>query len=345
MENEIKTEEAIEKIKEENKLPPITSIIIVLALIVGAFVYTTRFKIPEALSHPARLSPEQLKEIALQQDGIELPVKWGNMGVKMTEAGVIDKTRFENLYAQRGGLSEVDKKLLESSDNGNIVINSENSGVILNMLWAFGLGNKNPILENGPMMDPKYGGAANFASTGGWTLANGNAMTHYSMHKFITLTGEQQALVERVAKNIYRPCCGNSTYFPDCNHGMAMLGLLELMASQGVSETDMYKAALVVNSYWFPDTYETIKIYMKSKGVEWKDVNPQEILGANYSSGQGFAQIASQVTQPVQKGGSGGCGVDAGTPAPLPQKQQSGCGVDAGQPSLVPQKQQGGCGI
>ena len=59
-------------------------------------------------------------------------------------------------------------------------------------------------------------------------------MNHYSMHRFIVLTPEQQALVEKVSKGIYRPCCGNSVYFPDCNHGMAMLGLLELMASQGV---------------------------------------------------------------------------------------------------------------
>lgn len=178
---------------------------------------------------------------------------WNNLGMKMVEAGVIDKEKFENLYAERGGLSEVDKKLLYGVDNGNLVINSENSGVMLNMLWAFGLGNKNPILENGPMVDKQYGGAGNFASTGGWTLARGNAMAHYNMHSFITLTPEQQAMVERVAKNIYRPCCKNSTYFPDCNHGMAMLGLLELMASQEASEDEMYKIATEVNSYWFPE--------------------------------------------------------------------------------------------
>lgn len=339
MENE---NEVVEEIKKENNLPPVTSIIIVIALIVGAFVYTTRLKGPEALSHPARLSVEQQREVL--QNGIELPVKWGNLGVQMTEAGVIDKVQFENLYSGRGGLAESEQKLLSGSNNKNLVINSENSGVLLNMLWALGLGNKNPILENGPMMDPRYGGAGNFASTGGWTLAQGGAMAHYSKHAFITLTPEQQALVEKVSKNIYRPCCGNSTYFPDCNHGMAMLGLLELMASQGVSEADMYKTALIVNSFWFPDTYETIKIYMKNKGVEWKDVDPQEMLGANYSSGQGFAQIASQVTQPVQRGGGSGCGVDAGTP--VPQRQQSGCGVDAGAPIAAPApKQQGGCGI
>src|SRR3989344_1619048 len=131
-------------------------------------------------------------------------LNWANLGAKMVEAGVIDKDKFENLYSQRGGLSEVDKKLLYGTHNGDITITPENSGMMLNMLWAFGLGNKNPILENGPMMDPRYGGAGNFASTGGWTLSNESAMDHYSMHQFVDLTPEQQALVEKVAKNIYR---------------------------------------------------------------------------------------------------------------------------------------------
>ena len=178
-------------------------------------------------------------------------LNWSNMGIKMLETRVIDKEKFENLYNQRGGLSEPEKKLLYGTGNRDLVITLENSGMMLNMLWALGLGNKNPILENGPMMDSRYGGAERFASTGGWTLSEGNAMNHYSMHSLVTLTDEEQALVERVAKNVYRPCCKNSTYFPDCNHGMAMLGLMELMASQGATEDDMYKRAAEVNALWF----------------------------------------------------------------------------------------------
>ena len=88
-----------------------------------------------------------------------------------------------------------------------------------------------------------------------------------------------------------------------------MLGLLELMASQGASEQDMWETALVVNSYWFPDTYLTIATYMKNKGVEWKDVNPQEILGVNYSSASGYARVASQIVQPQEERLRGGCGI------------------------------------
>ncbi|KKR70410.1 MAG: hypothetical protein UU13_C0006G0012 [Candidatus Nomurabacteria bacterium GW2011_GWB1_40_7] len=240
-------------------------------------------------------------------EGKTIAIYWGDLGMKMINAGVIDKEKFENLYAQRGGLSEADKKLLSDSDNGNLVITPENSGVILNMLWAFGLANKNPILENGPMMDPRYGGAGNFASTGGWNLAKGNAMDHYSMHSFVILTPEQQMLVEKVAKNIYRPCCDNSTYFPDCNHGMAMLGLLELMASQGANEQNMYKVASEVNALWFPSQYEAIKTFMTSQGVGWNTVDPKKILGAEYSSASGYQKVLSQI-KPLEQKGGGSCG-------------------------------------
>lgn len=254
-----------------------------------------------------KIEKDYLENI-IPQNGVVLPVRWGDLGMEMTSAGVIDKTKFEEIYAKRGGLSDEEKNLLEGLDNGNLKITRENSGFVLNLLWALGLGNKNEILENGPMSDKKYGGAGNFASTGGWTLAQGSAMNHYSMHKFIVLNAEQQALVEKVSKGIYRPCCGNSTYFPDCNHGMAMLGLLELMASQDVSEDEMYRVALAVNSYWFPDTYITIAKYLDSQGKNWSETDPKEILGFDYSSGAGFQKIKSKTENSGVRGG-GSCGV------------------------------------
>ena len=182
----------------------------------------------------------------------ELPVVWGDLGPQLVEAGVIEEERFRALYQERGGISAPNEILLSGNADGNMMITEENAGFILNLLWALGLGNKNPVLEEGEMSDPRYGGAGNFASTGGWMLARGDAMDHYSQHEFVTLTPEEQALVDKVSRNIYRPCCANSAHFPDCNHGMAMLALLELMASQGANEAEMYESAIKVNSYWFP---------------------------------------------------------------------------------------------
>jgi len=250
-----------------------------------------------------------LEENVLPPGGVVIPVEWGSLGKQMIETGVISKDKFMAIYKNRGGLDQEGEDFLFGEKNGNMKINHQNSGLILNLFWAFGLANKNPILDDGPMKDSKYGGDAGvFASTGGWTLAEGDAMNHYSNHSFIVLTEEQQELVERVSKNIYRPCCGNSTYFPDCNHGMAMLGILELMASQGADEEEIYKTALQVNSYWFPDTYITIAEYFELQGVSWVEINPKEILGSEYSSASGYSRILEEL-QPSGSRGGAGCSI------------------------------------
>lgn len=239
-------------------------------------------------------------------EAVELPAAWGELGARMIAAGVIDRAKFEALYAERGGLTSEEQQLLSGKAGGKIVVTEKNAGVILNLLWALGLGNKNTILEKGQMADPQYGGAGRFASTGGWTLATGDAMNHYSAHSFITLTPKQQAMVENTSGNIYRPCCDNPAIFPDCNHGMAMLGLLELLASQGANEEQMYKAALQMNRFWFMPQYRMIDQYLASKGRVPSKVSPKEILGKEYSSASGFSKVASSIKGTPQGGGS--CG-------------------------------------
>ncbi|MBI2612386.1 hypothetical protein HYW59_01050 [Candidatus Kaiserbacteria bacterium] len=248
-------------------------------------------------------APLPLDADVIPKEGVELPVVWGDLGRQLVGSGAIDRGKWMELYlpaeasAQAGGkLTEEEKRLLDGTSPEKLRITHENASYLLNLFWAFGLANKNPILEDKTeMMNPDYGGAGGFASTGGWTLSDGDAMNHYGTHALVRLTAEQQALVEKISRGVYRPCCDNSTHFPDCNHGMAMLGLLELMASQGASEEEMWDAALAVNSYWFTDTYQTIALYKKQKGVEWSDVNPQEVLGYDYSSASGFARVAAEV--------------------------------------------------
>jgi hypothetical protein len=235
--------------------------------------------------------------------GTAIPVSWGDLGKQLVDSGVIDENQLAALY---GKLSPEQRGFLSATTSSDIVVTPENASYLLNLLWALGLGNKNPILAD-EMMDPRYGGAGRFASTGGWTIAKGDPMNHYNKHAFITLTVAQQKLVDDVSENIYRPCCDNPTHFPDCNHGMAMLGLLELMASQGKNEDEMYRAALTMNSYWFPSQYQTLASYFASKGENWKEISAKEVLGKEYSSASGYARIAA-IMQPKQPSG-GSCSV------------------------------------
>ena len=87
-----------------------------------------------------------------------------------------------------------------------------------------------------------------------------------------------------------------------------MLGLFGIDGLAGRDEEQMYRTALIVNSYWFPDTYITIAKYLKSLGKDWSAAVPKEILGYNYSSGPGYQKLLEKIENPEIKGG-GGCGV------------------------------------
>lgn len=285
------------------------SFMIAATIVSGVIIYFKKPDFENITQQKSDLQLEQkLTKIVIPDKGVELPIKWRDFGKKMVDAGVIDKTKFEGIYENRGGLTDEIYSLLNGADNGNLKITRENSGAILNLAWAFGLSNKNSILEKGEMVDPQFGGAETFASTGGWILAKGNAMDHYSKHTFVKLTPGQQILVDNVSKGIFRPCCNNSTHFPDCNHGMAMLGLLEIMASQGMNENEMYAAALKINSYWFPDTYITIAKYLNSQDIDYKNADPKLILSSTYSSSSGYRVILNKIT-PSTGNTSGGCSI------------------------------------
>jgi len=153
----------------------------------------------------------------------------------------------------------------------------------------------------------------NFASTGGWTLGREEGGKLFNRFPIIDLSPEEEAVVREISQNIYRPCCGNSTYFPDCNHGAAMLGFIELAVTQGMQKDEIYKKALVLNTYWFPQTYAELGIYFKQKkNIPWDKIDPELVLGIDYSSSQGYRVINKELQTegllPKVEGG-GGCGV------------------------------------
>lgn len=250
------------------------------------------------------------------QSGYELKVSYGELGPKMVQSGVIDLEKFRAAYKSSGQILTADQEnILTKGSHQKIKITRENAYFLLNFFWAAGLTNKTKILTEGEMI--KYGGEndlGNFASTGGWTLGVTDAMNYYSKSTLIPLTPSQERLVEAVASQIYRPCCNNSTAFPDCNHGMALLGILELLAANGRSQDEMFQAAKFFNAYWFPGTYYDLATYFKNKeGKSFKDIDPRIILSKEYSSATGYQTTKKWlidqglVSEPPKQGG--GCGV------------------------------------
>ncbi|MFZ2202026.1 MAG: hypothetical protein WAV56_01375 [Microgenomates group bacterium] len=253
-------------------------------------------------------SAELLAEKVLPPAGYTVNIKWGDIGKKLVESGAIDLAKFQENYKDPQ-YQEVMKYLTETQDKG-ITITQENSYFWINTLWALGLVQKSDVLDKGVMGTQYKKEVGNFASTGGWTLGAKPATKLYSTSQIIPLTSEQNQMVMRIAENIYRPCCGNSTAFPDCNHGMAMLALIQLMVSQGQSESEIYQAALAFNSVWFGQTYMDLAYYFKTKqGLDWDKVDPKTVLGQQYSSAQGYQNIKKEIEgAPQQPKSGGGCG-------------------------------------
>jgi len=244
-----------------------------------------------------------------------LPVSFRDLGPQMVEAGIFNREAFIQVYQQSGKPLSADQlAMLDGTYSGEIVINEANAYFLLNFFWALGLSNQNPILYSGPIQQNGSSPMTGFASTGGWSLATRPIEALFSSLKLIELTAEQQARTDDVAKAIYRPCCNNPTYFPDCNHGMAMLGMLELMASQGASVDQMLEAAKYVNSFWYPQqTLEQAVYFQKAEGKAFKDIDPRTLLGMQYSSSLGFTTLHKFLAEKgwlAEASSSGGsCGV------------------------------------
>ncbi len=256
-------------------------------------------------------SPEELTQIlkqqVLPQGGYKTSLKWKDLGKRLVEIGAIDKAKFEaSLTDDAEGKDHM--KYLEGSSEDNISISETNSHFVVNFFWALGLANKSKVLDEGPM---KIGDTptANFASTGGWTLGAKPVMEIYSASEIIPLTEQQQELVKKIAENVFRPCCGNSTAFPDCNHGMAALGYIEWAIYNGLPENQIYKDLLAFNSFWFPQNYVDMAVYFDKAGTKWANVDAKAALGRENSSAQGAARIRQSVQNvPGIQSQGGGCG-------------------------------------
>jgi len=227
------------------------------------------------------------------KDGYALSISYGDLGPQLLENGMISYDSFAAIYEDSGNpLSAEQIEILKTGSNEEIVINAENSHFLLNFFWAVGLANRNSILTDGPMVQNSGGQIERFASTGGWTLATKPVTELYASMDLIPLTAEQQKLVEEVAAAIYRPCCNNHTLFPDCNHGMAMLGVLELMASQGATADEMFEAAKYINAYWFPQqTLETAIYLQLNEKIDFTSADARLVVGNKLSSASGAGMV------------------------------------------------------
>lgn len=173
-----------------------------------------------------------------------------------------------------------------------LLVRSPDAAFLLQLFWGLGLTNRSRILSQGPMM--RYGRerVGRFASTGGWSLGTRPVDEIYGSTLLVALTEAQSRRLERVARGVYRPCCDNSTYFPDCNHGMAMLGMLTLLAAADAGEARMFETAVAFSAFWYPEQYRQLARWFEvteEKAID--EVEPERLVARQVASGTGFRRV------------------------------------------------------
>ncbi len=246
-----------------------------------------------------------IEEEVLPAEGVTLPVSWGTLGKQLVDLGVIDLAAFRKVV----NLTPEQEKVLTEGSEEKITIDAASSQFVVDVLWPLGLAQKSLVYTEGPLGTEHKDNAGSFASTGGWNLAKGDALDYLNQYDLIPLTDAQQRQVGDIAQNVYRPCCNASTWFPDCNHGMAALAAIELMVSAGIPEEEIYRSVLALNSFWFPDSYVTLAAFFARQGQSWNELDAKMLLSEQYSSGTGANLIAQRVGPlPFTTAFAGSCG-------------------------------------
>lgn len=282
---------------------------VVLALLfgfLGGWIAVSVFQNDTPSSQAQAVAADPLQAALLPKQGVTLDVAWGDLPQRLVQQGVIDLDKFKAAAQQAGAPLTADQlKVLTQPSNEPIRIDASNAYFAVDVLWALGLANKNAVLTEGTMAQRGLDKAGSYASTGGWTIGAKTGPEYLAKLDLISLTAEQQAIVQEVAVNSYRPCCANPTAFPDCNHGMAALGLAELMASQGATADQIFVALKQISPFWFPNQYYQVATYFKLQGKEWKDVDARTVMSQQFSSAGGIQQVSAWLQQNGALSGTG----------------------------------------
>ncbi len=228
--------------------------------------------------------------------GVTTTVSFGDSVQKLIAAGALDPAKLRASYASTGGMPDWLDKLIVAPSSEPIRLSLDTARHLLNLLWPLGLSTRTRVNEKSPVNTSEL---PSFASTAGWTLGREpNGAAYFNKVGSLRLTAEQEKTVQDVASATFRPCCDNPTFFQDCNHGSALLGLIELGAAQGKSADELYRLSLAANSHWFPAQYAKTALYFALfEGKDWNDVDPKLILGADFSSLSGWQR---NVNVPIQ---------------------------------------------
>ena len=263
---------------------------------------------------PVRVQVQDVYRSVLPPGGYKTFVSFGDTILRLIDAGAVDPEKFRRLYERRGGLPAWVDRLFAVPSAEPITFSRDSAPYLLNLLWPLGLSTKTTFNGKSPLNSPRL---PSFASTGGWRLGKSrNGYVYFNRVETMRLDTAQESIVFEAARRTFRPCCNNSAFFQDCNHGSAMLGLFELAASQGATLEDLYRIGLAANAHWYTRQYVATALYFQSvEGKPWHQVPPEVVLDKRYSSLSGWrANVDRRLHGKAPElrrapGGGGACGI------------------------------------
>ena len=231
--------------------------------------------------------------------GFQTSISFGESIPKLVAGGVLDPDKLRARYSRYKSPNAMPKwleKLMTARSSDKIVLSVDTAPHLINLLWPLGLSTRMRANEKSPI---NTGHISSFASTAGWTLGRElNGAPYFNKVASMPITEEQERRVVEVASTTFRPCCDNPTFFQDCNHGSALLGLIELGAAQGKSTVELYRIALAANAHWFPEQYVKTALYFALfEGRDWSQIDPKLVLGPGFSTLSGWQ---GNVNGPIQ---------------------------------------------
>lgn len=258
----------------------------------GATAAIAGVRIWDSFESPFQPYGEVLNQ-AVRPDGVMTSISFGDSIQYLISAGALDPEKLGSYYRATIGLPDWIRQLFSAPSAEPIHLSFKTAPYLLNLLWPLGLSNKAEFNKHSPLNGPDV---ASFASTGGWRFGRQESgAVYFNAAGAVRLTEAQERIVLQVANNVYRPCCDNSTFFQDCNHGSALLGLIELAASQAATIEELYRIALAANTYWFPEQYAKTALYLAIfEGRSWNDVPPDLILDPRFSSLSGWRRNVNE---------------------------------------------------
>lgn len=231
---------------------------------------------------------------------------------RLVREGVLNRDKMLGLQQAKPFRDEL-SAMLDGPSDDPIFLTRDNASDYVNLLWPIGLSNHMDGNAQSPLFTPRL---PTFASTSGWSLGDQDqGSVYFNKFTIVALTAIQEATAITVANSTFRPCCDNATFYQDCNHGSALLGVLQLGAAQGLSEAELYREALAFNAFWFPDYYVRTALYFEVvRKQAWPDVDPKLIMSKAYSSLSGWQQNVQLPLQAIpdlipQPRGGANCGV------------------------------------